>query len=82
MEIKFRKVANGEQEYEVLADGEHVGNVWKVRYGGWASGRDNHSGYRTGHWGWQADTAPEADYPTRAEAVADMAAVRVRQQVA
>lgn len=70
-------------EYRVTLDGETIGNVWRVRFPGSASPqgsiggyRDNHDGYRCGHWSWVADSAPEDEYPTRAEAVDDMRAVR------
>lgn len=70
--------------YDVLLDGERIGEVFNFRAtGAWkGGGYDNHSGYGHGHWAWCADTAPEGEYPTRAEAVADMATVRAARQAA
>lgn len=80
--IRYRPTGQP-HSYRVLLDGEDIGEVWRVRFPGSASPagaiggfRANHGGYRTGHNGWVADTAPEDEYPTRREAVEDMAAVR------
>lgn len=62
--------------YDVLLDGECIGEVWNMRATGSVSGYDNRSDHGCGHWAWCADTAVESEYPTRSEAVADMAAVR------
>ncbi len=59
------------EEYDVYVDGLKVTAARKVRYSGWLSNRTNSTAYRRGHWGWEADGAPETDYPTRADAVAE-----------
>lgn len=89
MEITYRKIQSEPVspyagfrgtyvEYEVLVDGEHIGNVWNFRATGGANsqgragGYANNSVYGHGRWAWQADLAPEAEYATRSEAVSDM----------
>lgn len=65
--------------YMAYVDGVRLGEVRKIRHSAGSEFRKgNGSGWGKGSWGWEADGAPEIDYPTRSNAVAD--AIRNRQK--
>lgn len=84
--ITFKNVTQkGEpSEYQVFLNGDHIGNVRKSRMNAVGSMRyrtfNNRSDHGVGHWAWDADLAPENEYPTRREAVQDMVAAWRRKQ--
>lgn len=64
----------GDQQYEVSVDGGIIGKVWTVRVSSDRYWYGESSLRGRGRTVWQADLAPEGEYSTRKEAVAEMLA--------
>lgn len=69
---------DGHRSYDIVIDGETVGEVWRFRAS--ASGefrKGNSSRWGKGSWRWSAVGAPEPEYSTRSAAVAE--AIRAKR---